>query len=414
MTSLKKNIIYLFILQGANYIIPLMTFPYLVRVLGPLEYGKLGLATSIIQYFILLVDFGFNLTASKKIAQCDKTKTTISSIYWDTMYAKAILFILGLLISTLALTYFDKIGEIKYVVYILFLQLAGAFLLPVWFFQGLEKVSSVTISYVLARSLSIPLIFILIKKESDIDIAAYIQGGTALFAGLISIYFVYKTKLIRIMKVSTCGVIKSLTDGFSIFVGTVAISLYTLSSPFILGLVSDMHQVGIYVASEKLRQALIGVFLIMGGALYPRVNSLFYKNHLDGFRFVKKLLIYQGGGALIASILFFILCPLISHHILGEQYDDSIIILKFLSPMIFLIVTSVILCNYILLPLGHNKIYAKLPMCMGFIHLIYVIPLSKYYGAKGAAFSILLTEIITFACLVFINIKNGYLQKVLK
>ncbi|TBL92979.1 flippase [Hafnia alvei] len=412
MAGLKRNIFSLFVLQGSNYLIPLIIFPYLVRVLGPTEYGRIGLATSVIQYLCLFVDFGFNLTASRTIARGNKTKAEISQIFWEVMYAKFILLVLSVLFIVILSNKISMLKDISWLLDILCLQLVGSLLLPVWFFQGIEKMSSVTVSYVMAKSLSIPLVFIFVKTDSDVNSAALIQGGTAFLAGCIAIFFVCKTKLVICKKVDKKQIAKVLKVSLPIFIGGVAMSLYTLGTPFILGAVSSLEQVGLYVASDKLRQALMGVFLILGSALYPRVNALYSESKAKGFYFVKKIILYQGGLALIASILFFILSGFISDMMLGAQYKNSVVILELMSPMIFLIVMSVILCNYVLLPLGHSKIYAKIPIFTGCLHLMYTIQLGKLYGAIGASIAILTTESITFILLVILNYKKGYLKEI--
>lgn len=415
MTGLKKNIFSLFILQGSNYLIPLIIFPYLVRVLGPAEYGEIGLATSVIQYFCLFIDFGFNLTASKAIAVSSKTKEEISAIFFKTMLAKAVLLLLSISLVFFLSYRVEQFHSIKPLLHILSLQLVGAMLLPVWFFQGVEKMSSVTISYILARGFSIPLTFIFVQEPNDINIAALIQGGTAFVAGVISIYFVYKTNYVVLKcRFRISEIVGTLIQSTPIFIGSIAMSLYTMSNPFILGMVSHVEQVGIYIAADKLRQALMGAFLILGGALYPRVNALFKESREAGFSFVKKIILIQGGLALIASIMFYLCSAYISNIMLGREFDESIMILKLMSPMIILIVSSVILCNYVLLPLGHNKIYAKLPIFTGLLHLSYAIPLCSLYGASGASLSILITETLTFILLLIITLKKGYLKKIWK
>lgn len=414
MATLKKNILSLVILQGSNYIIPLLIFPYLVRVLGPVEYGRIGLATTIIQYFCLFVDFGFNLTASRIIAQGNKTKEEISKVFLQTMTAKAVLLLISIASIMIFSSEIPAIENVDILLKILCLQLIGSLLLPVWFFQGIEKMSSVTISYICAKGISIPLIILFVKDSNDVDIAALIQGGTSLLAGAVSLIFVYNTRLIIYHKIRYLDVSLALKNALPIFIGGIAMSLYTMSNPFVLGIVSNVEQVGLYVASDKLRQALMGAFLILGGALYPRVNALYSKSYDAGFSFVRKIMIIQGGAAFLASAAFYFAAGLISKIMLGSQYGDSVLLLQIMAPMIFLIVMSVILCNYILLPLGHNKLYAKLPIITGIIHLSYSIPLSKFYGAVGSSVSILITEVVTFSLLLTITYKKKYLKSLWK
>ncbi|HHQ6624987.1 TPA: flippase [Serratia fonticola] len=412
MSSLKRNVISLFVLQGSNYIIPLITFPYLVRVLGPTGYGSLGIGLALIQYFSLFIDFGFNLSSTRKIAKNRDDIDFVSGVFWETIIAKSILLILSIFAIFIVVHCSKGFYEIKGIVYALSLQLIGSVLLPTWFFQGIEKMSKVTISYILARGCTVPLIFVFVISVDDAWKAALIQGGGALLAGLISCILVFKTKMIIRTKVSLGSVIFSMRESFPLFIGAVAISLYTMSTPFILGIVSTKEQVGYYVASDRIRQALLGVFLILGNAFYPRVNVLMKQSSILAFAFLRKLLYIQGTITFIFSFILYLSAGLIASILLGNQYPDASFILKIMSPMVFLVTTSVILCNYILLPMGHNHLYAKIPIVTSVVHICYSIPLCAYFGAEGGAIAILLTEIITLMILMAINFKKGYLKRI--
>ncbi|PKH20164.1 hypothetical protein CIG19_18605 [Enterobacterales bacterium CwR94] len=410
--TLRSNIISLFILQGSNYIISFITFPYLVRVLGPEHYGQIGLATTIIQYLVLFVDFGFNLYASKRIARASSDRQ-ISTIFWNVIAAKFLLFLISIAIVNGLGFVSPTLSAISPLMNILLLQVLGTVLLPVWFFQGIERMKSVTISYIVARGgITVPLTFLLVKDNNDVAMAALVQGAGMLVAGLIASYLVWRTKIIHPANIRPKRIRISLSGSLPIFMGIAAISMYTLSTPFVLGFVSDNHQVGLYVASDKLRQALIGVFLVMGSALYPRVNKLFKESRTAAFSFIRKIVLIECSVTLVCSLLFFFCAPIITRIVLGDKFDDAVGIIRLMAPMIFLITTSVIMSNYILLPLGFSSIYAKLPYFTGVIHLAYAIALCHYFGALGGGMAILMTEIVSFSVLFIICWRKGFIQEV--
>ncbi|MGV3345113.1 flippase [Enterobacteriaceae bacterium LUAb1] len=411
---LRSNIISLFILQGSNYIISFITFPYLVRVLGPEHYGQIGLATTIIQYLVLFVDFGFNLYASKRIARTDNHQQ-ISIIYWNVITAKVLLFLVSILIVNGIGEINSKLHAITPLMNILLMQVLGTVLLPVWFFQGIERMKNVTISYIVARGgITVPLTFLLVKESHDVEMAAVVQGAGMLAAGVIASWLVYRTKIIHSAKIRKKRICLSLKGSFPLFMGGVAISLYTLSTPFILGFVSDTQQIGLYIASDKLRQALIGIFLVMGTALYPRVNKLFKSSRLSAFAFIKKLIFIECSVTGTFSLLFFLFAPAITHIVLGDNFSAAVNIIRLMAPMIFLITTSVIMSNYILLPQGYSSLYAKLPYFTSVVHLSYSIPLCHYYGAFGGGIAILTTEIISFSVLFTFCWRKGFILEIFK
>ncbi|WP_376765616.1 lipopolysaccharide biosynthesis protein, partial [Vibrio cholerae] len=108
--------------------------------------------------------------------------------------------------------------------------------------------------------------------------------------------------------------------------GTFSISLYTLSTPIILGLFSTSYEVGIFSAAYKIRGALLGVFIILGNVFYPRVNNLLFSECREkGFNFIYKIIKYQFFISVIVSVLFFYMSPLIVKFYLGDKYFDSVI-----------------------------------------------------------------------------------------
>ncbi|WP_075180890.1 flippase [Pantoea sp. 1.19] len=412
--TLRNNMLSLFILQGSNYVISFITFPYLVRVLGPEHYGQIGLATTITQYLVLFVDFGFNLWASRRIARAGSDRQ-ISTLYWNVMAAKFMLFLLSILIVNGIALSSSRLQDIQPLLNILLMQVLGTVLLPVWFFQGIERMKNVTLSYILARGgITVPLTFLLVKDNGDVVMAAVVQGAGMLTAGLIASWLVYRTGIIHPANVRPKRIALSLRGSLPIFMGGVAISLYSLSTPFVLGFVSDDHQVGLYVASDKLRQALIGVFLVMGSALYPRVNKLFKESRAAGFAFVRRLALIECSVTALFSLTFFALAPTITHLVLGDKFDDAVGIIRLMAPMIFLITTSVIMSNYILLPLGYAAIYARLPYFTGVLHLAYAMVLCRAFGAYGGGMAILITEILSFTVLFTLCWRKGFIQEVFR
>lgn len=413
MASLKKNALALVALQGVNYLIPLIILPYLVRVLGPTEYGNMGIAFSIIQYAILFTDFGFNLSISKKIAQNQSNKAIISELYINTISTKLVLSIVSAMIIYVLVLAFPKLYEIRNIILFGYLQVIASVFVPIWFFQGIEKASTYSFISIAVKLLIIPLTFLFVKEKSDAQIALFIQGSILLMTAFFAILYILKKKYIS-FSIPRVSIMSSLfKEASPIFLGTVAVSLYTLSTPLILGLMSDAEQVGFYSAADKLRGAFLGIFLVLGGVIYPRVSRLFLEDQNNAFLFIKKLIINASIILVISSLIFFLFSAEIAGVILGQQYLDSKVLIQIMSPMIILIPFSVILSNYVLLPLGHSRLFAKVPLITLCCHMGYSFILCKLYGALGASIAILITEIVSFSMLFLLNMRNGYISRII-
>lgn len=414
MSSLKKNIIALFFMQGINYMVPLITLPYLTRALGVHQYGALNIALSLIQYAILFTNFGFNLSTTKNIAIYKHDKFKVSQLFWETLLAKFVLGIISIGIVYLVVAASSTLQEIKWVILILFIQVFAAVLSPDWFFQGIEKISNVSVVTSIMKLTTIPLLFWLVHNPSDLFMASFILSITLLIASLTALSMAAKNILIIRIPLRNLRVFNTMKESFPLFVGTIAISLYTASTPLILGLTNTFEQAGLYSASFRIRSAVTGIFLILGQVFYPRASALFTQNPEKGYQFVALLFKWLLPLSLLAAVVFYFIVPPLAAILLGPSFKNTEPLLQIMAPMMVLIPMSVILSNYLLLPLGHKKIFFMLPILTASLHIPYTIVLSHLYGAKGASLAILITEVISFTGLVIASSRLTSIYKYIK
>ncbi|EJB8349318.1 flippase [Vibrio cholerae] len=411
MASLKKNVISLFILQGSNYVIPLLTLPYLTRTLGIEGFGVFGLALAIAQYLVLFTDFGFNLSVTKKIAENQKNRKYISKLFWEAIFAKTMLCTLSLLIIFI-FVYFSFSEIVKKEQIYTSLMIVGTVLMPIWFFQGIEDLSKITTFSVISKFISLPLFFVFVSSEKDVDIAILIHSSVTFMSGVIAFYFIYKNRMIDWVRPTWNGVSTTIKDGSSVFLATLTISLYTGSTAIILSFTNVIEEVSLFAAADRLKGAALGVFVILGNAFYPRINSLLVEDEYKAYALIKRILIIQTPICLIFVLIMFYFSTEISILMYGTQFYEVADVLKILSPVILIILTCTVLANYLLLPLGYNREYVTLPMITVAVHIPLCYYLSNHYGAIGGALSMLFVEIISLSSLLFITYKKGLLAKI--
>ncbi|WP_368198753.1 flippase [Aeromonas sp. R7-4] len=406
MSLLRKNILLLLFMQGANYLIPLMTFPYLTRVLGVSQFGVYAFILTLSQYFVLVTDFGFNLSASKRIAQANGNKKTISEIYWATISAKCLI---GILCGSVVLViYFFNVNNPDYngVVFILF-TIVGSVFTPIWFFQGIEKISALTLTNITSRAMAIPLILWLVTSTDDANLAMLVQGAVAILAATISQVLVYRSGIIIKINFSFAATIVQLKDSFPLFISTVAISLYTMSTPVILKLVSNSYEVGLYGSADRLRGALIGLFLVVGSAIYPRVNNLFTVDKVQMYQLLRKIVLAKCFFALTIIVGIWLFAPQLVAFILGEEFIVAADVLKVMSPQFFTVLMSVTMANYLLLPFGYRREYMLLPIFTCILHAGLCFFLATKFGAIGGAISVTSVEAVSMCILVYLTYSKG-------
>lgn len=407
------NILYLYGMQAINYVIPLVILPYLIRVLGPEEYGRLGFVLSIIQYLVLISDYGFNLYSASRIAKNQKNKIKINEIYSQTIYSKFLIFIATLIFLFVMVSLNERFYDVRFLLCIALIQVVGTITTPVWLFQGLEVMRNFAILNIVSKIICLPLVFAFVKSKSDISYAVLFQTSVYFLNGIISLYLV-KRSGIKFVKIPLHVILTNIKNSSAIFLGTFSISLYTVSTPIIIGLLSSNYELGVYSAADKIRAALLGLFVILGNVFYPRIQRLMSENVDLAYQLIKRILKYQIIVCLFATIIFYFVSPVIVKYYLGSRFDDSVVLLKIMAPMILLIPTSIILSNYILLPFGHQRLFGVIPVITACLHLSYTIILIRYYGSIGASISILITEIVSLILLLVINIKLGNIQKIFR
>ncbi|CNH16652.1 oligosaccharide flippase family protein [Yersinia pekkanenii] len=412
MSVLRRNIFSLFILQGSNNIIALLTLPYLTRVLGVEGFGVYSLTLSIAQYFVIFIDFGFNLSASKRIAEHQSEPEYISRVFFETLYAKSILCfvsILGIVLLVSLSSYSIIKSELIYTV----LMLIGTMLMPIWFFQGLEKLSIITKLMVISRLALLPLFFIFVRSDEDVKFAIIIQSSLSFLAGVIALVYIYRQKLVRAINFSSLKITGTLKDSFPIFCAIFSNSLYGMSTTVIISIFSNIYEVSIFTAADRVKGVILGVFLILGNAFYPRINALLVNNKPQAYALIRRIFYWQGILCVFMIVFIITFSKLITKVMFGDEYSEVSTLLILFSPVYFLILQSFVLGSYILLTHGHKKEYTLIPIILAIVHIPLCAYLASKYGARGGVMSIIAVETLSLILLVLILKRKKLLFEVL-
>ncbi|MCF7559604.1 oligosaccharide flippase family protein [Sabulilitoribacter multivorans] len=390
-----QNFFSLILLQGANYILPLLVLPYLVRVIGAEKFGLVMFAQSLGIFLTVFVDFGFNISGTREISLAREDKTKTGEIFLAIMIIKLGLLIVAFGILFLIVNFFTRFSVDAEIYLLSFGVVIGQALFPVWFFQGIEKMKFVTIINILAKVIFTALVFFLIKTELDYFKVPIYNSLGFIVSGLIGFllsfkYFKYKlpsSKLIR----------QLLTDSFSLFVSNFATSLYTASNVFVLGLFSGNIIAGVYSSMEKLILAVKNVYVPLYQALYPWVAR-----QRDGEK--KHIINKIMPPVFVISTLITVVILLFSKSILSLVYDDSLItsyasvfrILSFIS--IFSGLNM--LYNMLYFPaIKRYKVRMNILVFGGIFNMIMNLIFVQFFGIYGIAVIVTITELL----LVFIG-----------
>lgn len=407
---LIENIISLFMIKGLQYILAFITFPYLVRVLQVENFGNVVFVQGVLQYFILFTDYGFNLLGPKEIAQNDNKKER-GRIFASIFAAKLILLCISTILFVCILVIISYINNENILLYIVtYLMVIGNVILPVWFFQGIQQMRYITIVNIIGRFLSVICIFYYVRIPEDYVLAGFFQAIVPLIAGFCSWIILWKNYKEVFILPKYKDIKQVFIDAWEIFTSTVAINLYTASNLVFLGLLTNNIVVGYFSGAQKIIQNINSLISPITQAIYPYISKITNNSKSDALKFLRKIVWILGGGNFIVSILIFIFAEWIVDLLLGDGYEQSVLLLRILSFLPFIISLSNIFGIQTMLVFGMKKQFNKILLSAAVINTIIVLPMIYFYQAIGVSISMTITEMfVTLTMYIVLRKNNIYL-----
>ena len=393
--TLINNFSYLSALQLINMLIPLITYPYLIRVLGKETYGLVVFAQAIIGYLMILVSFGFNVSATQSISVNRDNKEKLNEIVSSVLIIKIILFIFSFLLLFLILLFIPKAHGYE-ILFLLTMSLCFSDLLfPVWYFQGIEEMKYITYITLISRLAFLILIFVLIKTPNDYLLVPIIYGIGYLISGVIALYIIFSKHKIQFRFQALKTLKHYFTDSFPLFISNLSVSLYVSTNKVITGLFLGMEAVAYYDLAEKLTTVMKVPQSILSQTLFPKIS----KDKNIGF--VKRIFKLS----LFFHVVFIFSVLLLSKHIIlilgGVEMLPAQVVVNILILTVPIIAMSNIFGYQILVPFGHKKTFSKVVVSSGIIYFIQILILWITVG-----FSIVNISIITLTTEIFVT---GYM-----
>jgi len=377
----------------ASYILPIITVPYVVRVIGPANYGLTSFANAFVAYFVLIVNFGFDLTASRDISINRENKEKISEIFFSVTAAKMFLTVATSILFSIIVLFIPKFRQELILYVITYVIIIGNIFFPTWFFQGIERLSRTALFSFLARLLFTSSIFLLIKKEDDYIILQAIYSLSQLLIGIAAFMFAIKTYKLSFYIPSIRKIIETLKESFAMFISSVVINIYTTSNVVILGFFASNVEVGYFSAAMKLMYVAIGLFLgPFSQTMYPYVANAFKNSNENGIIKLKKIFAIITILTFFTSLLLFFLAPIIIKIMFGNKFLPAILTLRIISFLPFIIGISSVCGTLGLLNLKYDKIILKISAVGALLNIVLNLVLTPFLLGNGTAIAWLLTE----------------------
>jgi PST family polysaccharide transporter len=404
-TKLKLYIFdasYLVFLQLFNYIFPFLTLPYLATVLGPEKVGLLAFSSSTIAFFTLITDYGFNLSATRQISLSKTDSNKINKIFSVVLIIKLLLLLLSFLLLIILINSSNIFKNNEKLFLISFTLVIGQVLNPVWLYQGLSKAKSILVLGLLSNFIIAVGIFFFVNDVSDFLRVPLLTGFGTIFTGILSLILARKTFGIRLSLPKFNEIKFSLLDGFDVFLSSISISLYTIASTFLLGLVTNNFvSVANFSYANKIVQILRRGYSGFSQFLFPLMSQKMQIQNIEKKNFALKL------GIIISSFMFFICLALffssrlIVVSLFGNEFEGAIGLLKIMSFIPFFISISNFIGLQLMINLGLQKDFRNIIFKTSIFGLALIFILGSLYQDFGVAYASLIVEILIVFMLYF-------------
>ena len=382
MATLKKNILYSSILTTANYIFPLLTYPYVSRVLGVDKIGACNFVDGIINYFILFSMLGINIIGIREIAKNKNNKKDLNRTFNSLFLLNTISTTIMLIILIVAINVVPKLYENRELMYIGALKLIFNYLLVEWLYKGLEDFKFITNRTIIVKCLYVIAVFLFIHDVRDYKLYYLILSLMIVINAIINI--LYSRKFVNYSLHDIC--IKPFIRSFLILGFYMLLtSMYTSFNVAYLGFSAGVTEVGYYTTATKLYSIILSLFTAFTGVMLPRMSVLIAEHKIDEFRILLgKSVNLLFGFSIPVIILTIIFASPIILLLSGKGYDGAIVPMQIVMPLVLIIGYEQILVIQTLMPLKKDKaifINSIVGACVGILFNILLVSSFKSIGS---------------------------------
>lgn len=406
--KLTKNFGALSIIQIANFLIPFLVLPVIVRIIGPAKFGILNFMTAFMTYFVLLINYGFDYTATRTIARNKENQQVINDVFSRVFFAKITLFLLSVVLFSSLLLIVPQLRKDLLVSILSFMTCMAGVFMPNWLFQGMEQLQKAAIWNVVVKLVFSVTMIVLIRLPGDYWIYALLTSLSQVVAGILLFVYACRRFNIKLSVVSWKGIREILYEDRAVFVSTLMINLYTTSNIVLLGLLQPERQVGIFTAASRIVGVLQTIMLMpLSQTLFPHIGKSFSVEREEGLQEVRKIFPLVTVLSLAVSICLFTGAPLAIRILFGADFEPSVQILRIMSVVPFIVTVSNLLGTQVLLNLKMDKQFLRMTIIGSVICITLNLVLTPLYSYYGTALAWVMTELLITIGLGFIIHQQG-------
>jgi O-antigen/teichoic acid export membrane protein len=401
--TLIQNFSYLSAMQIFNLLLPLISYPYLIRVIGKETFGLITFAQAIVGYLVIVVGFGFNISATKEVSIHRDNKEKLCEILSNVFIIKSLLCILSFIILFILLFFIPQAHGYEKLFLLCMWACVYDIIFPTWYFQGIEQMKYITVITLIGRLFFLCLIFVLIHSPKDYLFVPAINGIGALLTGFFSLFIIFGKHKIKFKLQSYSSLKFYFMDSLPIFISNVSVKVYVNTSKVIIGTFLGMTEVAYYDLAEKITSVLKIPQSILGQSVFPKINR--DKN----VKFVRKLF----NISIVVNIFLLILTLIFAKYIIillgGKQMVTAVWVVNILTITIPIVAMSNIFGVQLLIPFGYAKKFSQIIIASGIFYVLqFLIVWQMFY------INIYIISVLTLTTEIFVTSVMYYYCKKFK
>jgi PST family polysaccharide transporter len=391
-----KNAAALYGVQCSRKLIPLAAAPYLARVLRPEGWGEVAVVTSMAELVAILIEFGFNLSATRSIARYREDAVQRGQIATGVLCAQALLAVTGAAAAVIMSRFIPLLRDHPRLLACGLVYAFAQGFSPLWYFQGMERLRLAAGLETGAKLAALGALFIFVHSPQHVWRALAIQALSPFAMMLVGIPLALASS---VPAAPQWRVVKAvLADGWHMFAFRSAESLYGVANAFLLGLYAPPVTVGYFSAAEKVSKATAGLLNPIRESLYPRISHLVHRDPAEASRLSRIGTAAMIGAGFVFSVCLFTFAGFIITKLMGGRFEPAVQVLQILSPLPLLLGVTFASGQLWLIPRQKDQVVLRVVWRAGLANLMLSFLLAPRWGHLGMAVAVLGSE-----CLVATN-----------
>ncbi|WP_439473876.1 oligosaccharide flippase family protein [Algoriphagus formosus] len=390
-----QNFLFLAIIQSSNVLISIISMPLLIQSIGVDQFGLVNLALSVIILLNILVGFGYNLSAPREVAVNQQNKEALSHLVSNVFSGKAMLAAIATLLILIGVFGLNLFQEYQLILVFSSLLLFSEATLPLWFFQGMEKMKLVSIANIFSKLLFLMGIVLFIHSPEQSQWVNFMLGFFGLSINLMLLFYIHAFMGIKFYRPEFSAIYRSLKENILLFFSNLASHISINGGLIILSFFSAAETLGMYSLAERVVMVLRLFPALIIQAIFPNASKLLKEDRPAFFRFLKNVYLRVLLAGILISAGAHFTAPWIIRVLSRSDLAESVLYLKILAAVPFLACLNV--GNVTLLLVADLKellFKASWMMCLYMIVVSAI--LTSYLGGLGLCIGIISTEIIVF------------------